>query len=478
MTIQTSVPSSTRTPGFYFEFNLFSAARGLTAIPRRIVCVAAQGSAATKVALTVNQCFTEADCDSFYEAGSELALMTKFALRSGIDYGVSAEVWGIGIADPAGTPAAATLTFVGTATAAGEYAIGIAGRRITVGIVVGDTETTAAARLDSRIQEQLAELPVTSAPAVGVVTLTAVNTGPNGNAVLVELLSPDVAGLVLTPVTSSGGATAYDITAALDVLNDKDYDIIALANNTTTDVTDLDNHFATMFLPGEKKWRQGMIALQTTQAAAQVIATAADDFKHHVISAEGFRNTPGEIAAYTGMVLASEFDPARPFNDVTLPRLALPDAADIPTTAELESGIGGGLFMLSVNAQQTQARIVRAVTTQVTLASAPFFEMLDTTIPRSLFFVARQIDTAQKLAFPQAKKLARTKRRVRSVALRVLKQIEQLEIVENVDAIAPQLKVEDSSDDPSIGTDRFNVSIPAQVVRPLNVVANVLNLLV
>lgn len=473
MTIATSVPASTRRPGTFFEFNIASAARGLAALPQRMALIGTQDSTATKTAATVNQVFSEAEADSFYGVGSPLALMVKFALRAGRAFGKSAEVHAVGIADPAGTAATRTLTVAGTATASGEVIVGIAGRTIRAAVASGDSSGTVAASIKDAIDEQTAELPVTAGVAASVVTTTHVVTGVNGDDVLVETLDDSLAGITVTAAVAIAGAGTTDITASLDVLADKDYDVIAVDNHTSTDITDFAAHLDSMFNAGTKRWRHTILADTVTLASGQALATAADDFRQMVVSAEGFRNTEGEIAAYVGMTIASEDDPALPFNNVQLPDLTLPDPADIPTNAELESGIGGGQLMLSSNENQTRAKIVRAVTTKVTEASVPFFAMLDVTISRSLFFTARQVDIAEQLAFPRAKKSNRTKRSIRAVILATLEDLEELEIVQNVDANAGELVIEDDLVNP----DRINVAIPASIVPPLNQTVNVLNLL-
>jgi phage tail sheath gpL-like len=193
-----------------------------------------------------------------------------------------------------------------------------------------------------------------------------------------------------------------------------------------------------------------------------------------VIEAEDFRNTPGEIAAYMAGILGGAADPSVPWNNVELPSLYLPDPANIPTQAELSSGINGGLFMLSVNENQSRAKIVRAVTTQVSLASAPFYSLLDLTIPRSMIFAARQADIQLRQQFHRAKKNASTIRRARSVVLEVLFSLEDLEILQNVAEHAGELIVETNEFSP----DRLDVAIPTSVVPPLNQIVNVINLIV
>lgn len=475
MTIATTVPASTKTPGFYFEFNVANAARGLVPLPRRIAIVAAQGATATKTVVTVNQVFSEADADSFYEQGSEAALMAKFGLRAGKNFGKAAEIWAVGIA-PVGVAATFTFTVTGTATAAGDIVLGIAGRQIRVPVNIGDINTVVAAQIVSSIDEQLVNLPVTASAAVGVVTTLANQIGVNGNDVFHEVVS-SITGTTVVAAAAIAGTGAYDITAALDILNDKDYEVVAAMNHTSVDIADFASHLVDMFAPGTKRWRHTIMGERGTLGTAQALATAADDFKQMVVSAEGFRNTPGELAMSAGTRIAAEDDVTLPFNGVDLAELALPDPADIPTQAEKESGIGGGLLMLTTNEAQTRAEIVRAVTTQVTLSSAPFFVMLDVTISKGLFEVARQGEIAQKIAFARAKKSERTKRRVRSIWLRVLFDLEDAEVVQNVAANAGELVVEDINDDPTLSPDRFNVAVPTSIIPPLNIVANVLNLI-
>lgn len=473
MAIQTSVPAATRRPGTFFEFNIANAARGLVALTQRIALVGAFDSSGTATALTLYEVFSEQEADDLFGQGSELALMCKYAFRGQRDIGVPVQVWAVPIADPAGTAQAQTFTVTGTATESGEVVIEIAGRTVRAPVTNGDVQNTIASALKDRIDEQLPELPITAGVAINVVTCTHVNTGVNGNSTQYKVVSTP-SGVTVVDANSASGAGTIDITLALDELADKDYDLVACSNHTSTDVTDYAAHLSSMFNPGTKRWRSTVMAETGSLATGQALATAADDFKQMVISAEGFKNTPGEVAAYVCGILGGAADPALPWNNVALPSLFLPETADIPTNTEIESGIGGGLFMLSVNEQQTEAKIVRAVTTQTTLNSAPFFALLDYTISRTMFFAARQVDAQLLIQFQRAKKNARTIRRVRSVVLSTLVLLEGLELLQNVEARAGELQVETDATNP----DRLNVAIPTSVVPPLNQIVNVMNLIV
>lgn len=473
MTISNSVASSNRVPGTFFEFNIANAARGLVSLIQRIALVAVQSAAATKIAVEVNEVFSEAEADLFYGQGSELALMAKYAFRGSRDIGVAVQVHAIGIADPAGTASEHTFTITGVPTENGEIKIRIAGRVIRSAVNLGDSVTALATALSDAISEQLTELPVTVGSAVGVVTTIAVVLNENGSDVVHEV--DDVsAGIAVVAAESVPGVGVSDITASLDVLADKDYDFVATANHQAADILDYTTHLDTMFAAGVKRWRFGLLADTASLATGQALASAADDFRQIVIEAEDFRNTPGEIAGYLAGILGGAADPALPWNNVALPSLFLPDPANVPTAAELNSGINGGLFMLSVNENQSRAKIVRAVTTQVSLSSAPFFALLDLTIPRTMHFAARQVDAQLLIQFARAKKNDATIRRVRSVVLSTLKLLEAQEQLQNVSARANELIVETDPTNP----DRLNVAIPTSVVPPLNQIVNVINLIV
>jgi phage tail sheath gpL-like len=109
--------------------------------------------------------------------------------------------------------------------------------------------------------------------------------------------------------------------------------------------------------------------------------------------------------------------------------------------------------------------ICRWVTTATTVNGAPFDALLDGTTYRSLVYGATQIDIAERLAFGRAKANAKSlKRRCYSLILRVLRNLEKLEIYQNIEAHKDEILVEV---DPTVAT-RFNAEIPSPVVPGLH----------
>ena len=473
MTIKTNLPTSQKIPGTYQEFNVANAARGLTALTNRGALVGAIDSAGTVAAGVLTQVFSDAEADEFFGRGSELALMIKWCFKGQRAIGVPVQVWAVGIADAGGTAQQQAISASGTPTASGDIVFEVAGRTLRASVSLGDDDGDMADAINDAIAERLSDLPITAIVAGPIVTCTHVNTGGNGNTTQFKIVSAPT-GVTVTTAEAVAGSGVIDITAALDELADKDYDLVAVSNHAAADVSDCRSHLDSMFDSGTKRWRHTIMAETGSLATAQALATAADDFRQLVVSAEGFKNTPSEVAAYLVGILGGASDPTLPWNNVELPDLYLPDTSDIPTNAELNAGINGGLFMLSVNENQSRAKIVRAVTTMTSLNDAPFYPLLDYTISRGMFYAARQIDIQDRTQFQRAKKNDKTLRRLRSVALAVLGELEEQEILQNVQEHAAQLAVETDASSP----DRVNRAIPTSVVPPLNQIVSVLNLIV
>jgi len=473
MTISHSIPTTTRRPARFYEFNVASSQRGLVPIDRNLALVGVFDSSGSATAATIYSVSEESQADSLFGVGSELALMCRWALKGFRAYGKSANLYAIGIADPAGTAKTETLTVTVTTATAGDVVLEIAGRTIRAGVSAGDANSDIAEAIESAIDEKVAELPVTAGVASNVVTCTAVHTGVVGNDVTYRVVSqPD--GVTVTPAVGVAGVGAASIEASLDLLIDRNYHVIAIGNHTTVDTAFLATHLDEMWAAGEKKWRHAVLAETGSLATAQLLADDVNtDYRISVISAEGFKNVDSEIAAYCAAMLAAEVDPAQPFNHQELRDLYMPLESDVPTNAEIETGIAGGLTMLTVNDFKTRAKMVRFVTTKTIHAAVAFWTMQDVTIPRSMAYVAEQVDIALAV-FSNVKQSARNISAVRTKVLTTLKAIEDAEIVQNVDDHVDELVAET---DDSVAT-RLNVAIPASVVSPLNQIIGAVNLIV
>ncbi len=471
MGITTSVPSTTRKPGTFHEFQITGAQRGLVPLQRRVVCLGAKSAAGSLAVHTPQRIFDENEADSYAGKGSELALMLRAALkamRAVQAQGIGApELYACAVADPgAGVKAIHKFTVTGTATEGGDVVFRIAGRTIRAGVSDGDANTVVATAMKDAIDAMLHDLPITAAvggAGSNEVDCTAVNAGVNGNDIKIEVVSTPAGITVTATEESTAGSGAYDITSALDSLIDQHYRAIAIANHTATDVTDLKAHIDARGTPSLKQWVMGYLAETGTLSTATTLATGANYKEVVVATYENSPSLPGEIAAMLATMSEGESDVAKSFNAVELP-LYPPPAASVYTDVEIETALAAGATPLVPSRDLTRTQVVRLVTTKTDEGGAPFYAVLDVSTVRTLFEVALQIDAAWKLHFPRAKNTARTKRQVKSVTLQVLKAAEAVEWLHNVDAHEGELLVENDAEVPT----RLNVDIPQSVIPNLH----------
>ena len=118
--------------------------------------------------------------------------------------------------------------------------------------------------------------------------------------------------------------------------------------------------------------------------------------------------------------------------------------------------------------------IVRAITTYIKDAgNNPDISLLDLTTIRTLDYVRAACRSRISLRFPRAKLDNSTIESVRDELVDVLKKLEQLEIVENVEACKDGLVVERNGTD----SNRIDAKIPCDVVNGLHVFAGRIDLI-
>lgn len=119
-------------------------------------------------------------------------------------------------------------------------------------------------------------------------------------------------------------------------------------------------------------------------------------------------------------------------------------------------------------------QIVRAITTYtVNPQGVEDVSLLDLTTVRTLFYTRKACRERIALRFPREKLSDRTPPKVRSELLNVLGELEDLEILENVEANKDALLVERDEQD----ANRLDAKIPADVVNGLHVFAGRIDLL-
>lgn len=463
-----SIPSSIRKPGKYFEFNTKLAVRTLPGNLQRVAIIAPRLATGTQPALVPVDVFSDDEAAVYFGAGS----LAHLGVRAAIKAYPYLQLTAVGIADAvAGVAASGTVTVTGTATAAGSLALWVGDKRVDIAVASGDTPTVIAANLVAQIANQ-PDLPVTAAAALGVVTLTAKNKGAHGNGIKLTALARATT-VAAAVVDMAGGQNDPSLVDALAAIAPAGHNIIVSPFDTEAALLELRTHLAFVSGPMEQRGAIATAGVADSLATGTTLAGAINDGRITIAWHRGSSALPIEIAAAYAAVLASEEDPARPLNTLELAGLDVTDQVDWPIRTEQENALYNGLTPLEVG-PGGRVQIVRAISSYTQNAQGVNdIALLDITTIRTLDYVRLACRERITLRFPREKRTAETRAKVRSELLDVLFKLEELGIVENVEANKDKLLVEDDSQDPN----RLNAAIPVDVVNGLHVFAGRIDLL-
>lgn len=269
------------------------------------------------------------------------------------------------------------------------------------------------------------------------------------------------------------GETEPDIKAALDSTAMGGFTILVPAWYSQIALTALREHIKTYTNSMEQQGIVGVAALTSTLSAATTLATSLNSGAISLAVLPGTPSTARQVAAAYAAIIASEEDPARPFNTLVLSGIKVPPVTKRLGRTEQETALANGVTPLEVGAGDI-VQIVRAVTTYTkSAAGATDVSLLDLTTIRTLYYVRMACRDRIRLRFPRSKLSKKTPEAVRGELMDVLLKLEELEIVEEVEANAPGLVVERSTQD----VNRLNCTIPVDVVNGLHVFAGRIDLL-
>lgn len=462
------IPSSTRKPGVYAEFNTKMAVRNLPGNRQRTLIIGQKTAAGSLAALTLTDVFSDVEAAAYCGQGSQVHRMVRAALTANPYANLSV----VALDDVAGgTLASWPVTVAGAPTAAGAFALALNDTVVPVNVAVTDTPTTVAAALVAAITAQ-PKLPFTAANVAGVLTLTAKNKGTVANAFKV-VASGAATGMTMVVGAPVAGATDPDITAALTAAFLGGHDQIVVPYRDTPNLTALRSHLDNVGNYAEKRWALGYTASNGSLALAITLSAALN---HGWMSNVWCRNTTTttmEIAAAYAAVIAGSEDPALPFDYLEVPGVAVPLVADRTSRTEEESALYNGVTPLNVGPGE-RVQIVRAITTYVlNAAGVPDTSLLDITTPRTLKYVAKVFVEDRARRYSRAKISDRLIDGMRDTGIVLLKQLEELEIIERVTDNLPQYLIERDLQDPN----RLNERIPLDVINGLHILAERFDLL-
>lgn len=466
-----SIPSSIRKPGKYFEFNTKLAVRTLPGNLQKTIIVGQKLAAGSQAALTPVDVFSDAQAATYFGNGSIAHLMVRAAIKANPYLALTV----IALDDAgAGVAAAGSVTIGGPATASGALRLGVANMQVDIAVGASDTSATIAAALAAQIAKQ-PDLPITAA-VDGVntskVNITAKNKGTLGNEIKLAA-TINATGVTAAIVAMTGGLNDPDIATALTPIYGGGHNIIITPYNTQASLTALRTHLDSVSGPLEQRGAIGVYGYTGTLSGGTTLAALINSGRITYDLCPYTDSLSYEIAAAYGAVIASEEDPARPLNTLALTGIAPPPVANRLSRTEQENALYNGTTPLEVGPGE-KVQIVRAITTYILDPQGiPDISMLDLTTIRTLDYVRKACRERISLRFPREKLSGRTPDKVRSELLDVLYKLEELEIVEAVEANKDGLIVERDSQDPN----RLNAKIPVDVVNGLHVFAGRIDLL-
>ncbi|MCX5785667.1 MAG: phage tail protein [Elusimicrobia bacterium] len=458
------IPSNIRKPGRYIEFNTRLAGAGLPSGDRKLLLIGQKTSAGSKAVEVPVRVYSETEAITYFGAGSVAHLMVKAAFKANPYANITV------IAPADGSQAVAATSgspCVGTATGPGLLTFKIGNVTTEVPIASGDTATVIMTALKAALDKYV-DLPVIVTMDIQHnLVLTARNTGLLSNTIGLSAEST-APGATVTVQAMSGGLVDPDIANCLTAVHATRYHRIVCAYNSSTALGKLKTHMELVSGPLEQHPGIGVYAYIGAVADALTLALNYNTSgRMQCALLKGGISLSWEQAAAMGAVEISVSDPALPLNGLPLTGIAAPATADRLTRAEQESCLAAGVTPLEVNASE-EVTIVRSITTYTTnSAGVASSALLDTTTVDSLDYIREAAATRIGLRFPQSKLNARVAKSVRTELYSMLKDAEELEIVQNVDANADALIVEP---DANIAG-RLNCVIPAAVVPGLHVFA-------
>lgn len=475
-----AIPVSIRVPGAYVEFDSSRATNGLYQVDNRILLIGQKLAAGAVAELVPTRILDEASAIAAFGRGSMLARMAKFA-KAADRY---SDIWAIALDDPdAGVQATQTLTFTGTATAAGTVALMIAGQAVDVAIVATNTATQAATTTAAAINAA-ADLPVTASSALGVVTITARHKGTCGNDIDVRHSFRDgeslPAGLALAIAAVTAGTADPDYADVWTVLGDEDFRTIIVGNATATTLTAVEAELADRWGPLRMLESFAYAAKRGSVSTATTFGNARNSQLVSTIGTGLSPNAPWEWAASYGAIVGyyTAIDPARPLRTLTLPGILAPETSARFTRAERELLLKDGIATWNAQTDGTVA-IERAITMyQVNGAGIADTAYLDVNTPLTLAYVRQSVRARILLKYPRHKladdgtnfspgQAIVTPIIIRAELIALAREWEEAGLVENIDQFVADIIVERDATDRG----RINALLPPDLVNQFHVFA-------
>ena len=442
------IPVALRAPGTYVEFDSTRALGGLLNIPERALLIGpmtSSGTVSEGIAVRTNARLSDGQAGT----GSFLSEMVKYF----DDVNQSTELWMLPVLPGGGSIATIkSIKFGGTATASGSVYLYIAGRRYVVPVAkaaTADQVATSATALVSADVTALVSAAVDGGDTTKV-NFTAKCEGAIGDTIDVRVNYGDfdstVAGITTLIATDVSGAGVPSLTTPLDNLGEEEFGYIGCAYRDTGSLTAMESFLADRESATVQKEGIGFFVASDTYGNLQTLGNSQNSQLYSILGVEENSPTPESLiaASYCGIgAFNLANDPARPLNTLELQGVSAVANSTRFTWSERNTLLYDGIATTRV-VQGGKVVIDRAITTyQTNNQSVPDPAYLDITTVATLFYIRKQLRFSIGLTYPRHKigpdamvirpgtAIVRP-RDVKGLCIAVLRSMEQIGIVENV----------------------------------------------
>lgn len=365
-----NVPSNQRVPLFYANISQTGAAR----LVDRSLIIGQKISAGTATANTLYRITSEAEAAALGGAGSMIHGMARAYLAN--DPG--ADLWALIVADASGTAQVRTLTVTaaGGATSAGQIALRVCGRLVTVDIANGTSAADMATAITAAINLEYG-LPVTVAASSNTVVFTARHHGVGaadwGVAIDTDSQATLPGGTAIGVADTTSGATDPTLTTAIAALGDLPFSFVVTPYGGSTPLgairTEITRRWgATVQLYGQ------LFGATRNSVSSAISAFSTNDPNFSVIAFPLANTTPAyELAAAYCAACAESLrrHPAIPVHGAALRGVQPTPLANLYTHTEQNSAGNNGIAVARRFVGEQFDRISIPATQYLTVSGQP-----------------------------------------------------------------------------------------------------------
>ncbi len=340
-------------PGNYVSIDGSQASQGLSSQPRRVLVFGTKLAGGSATALEPIEITRADQGDDLFGAGTPLAEMCRL-FRT---HNKTARLVAIPQVEAGGgAKASNTVTFTGTATAAGAVYMYVGGRRFVVPVAEGDTNEDVAATAEDVLNADPRCYVDALVDGVNLdeLDLTSKWKGLSANYLSVEFnYYSDEAfppGITASATAFASGASDPAVSAAIAVMGDSQYHTVLMPWTHSTNLNSLKTTMEARWGATARNEGLTIAAYRETYANTQTLGNGRNSKTEVILGTAKCPTPPWEVAAIFGAVEASISDPAEPRFGLKLPGVLAPKLESNRFIAtERELLLQDGISTLRVN---------------------------------------------------------------------------------------------------------------------------------